>query len=238
MLAFYPLILRFYTRLTHQPERFNIHLADFRQKVTVRRHFSEFPNESSFERGSAVIVCFADCVGAPPTGPRDLHGIEPRPDGVLSRWPFSRPRLPRKHTPMSQVSLDRVKWHECVIDLLSVSDVIADRDEDGRAVYYLFGWSGTVQFVDERGHLTQVPASLGSVRMDGFSLLTKAHLDTDRIVVATVRSPSGTERRVYALTRSSERAAKHGNSIDCAIVDQPDALGETAIRLTVTQDFD
>ena len=43
---------------------------------------------------------------------------------------------------MTTASLDRVKWHECVVDLLGRSDAIADRDDDGRAVYYLFGWSG------------------------------------------------------------------------------------------------
>ncbi|XHC25976.1 MAG: hypothetical protein ACFHWZ_01325 [Phycisphaerales bacterium] len=139
---------------------------------------------------------------------------------------------------MSKASLDRVKWHECVIDLLSVSDAIADRDDDGRAVYYLFGWTGHVQFIDHRGHLVEVPASLGSVRMDGFSLLTKADLEPERVVVATVRSPNSADRRVYALTRSSDPAAKHGRSIDCVVIDQPETLGDSAIRLTVAQHFD
>jgi hypothetical protein len=138
---------------------------------------------------------------------------------------------------MSKVSLDRVKWHECVVDLLSVSDVIADRDDDGRAVYYLFGWSGNIQFIDDRGHLTEIGASLGSVRMDGFSLLTKARLEPDRVVVATIQSPNGEDRRVHALTRSSERAARHGHSIDCMVIDRPDAVGDRAVRLTVAQDF-
>ncbi len=138
---------------------------------------------------------------------------------------------------MTAASLDRVKWHECVVDLLSRSDAIADRDDDGRAVYYLFGWSGNVQFIDSRGHLMDLTACLGSVRMDGFSVLTKAKLPTDHVVIAEIECPDGTERRIFARVGNIEPAAHHGQTIECAVIDRPETIGESAIRLRVKQDF-
>lgn len=132
----------------------------------------------------------------------------------------------------------RVKWHECVVDLLGRSDAIADRDEDGRAVYYLFGWSGQAQFIDGKGHLSQSEVSLGSVRMDGFALFTKAELEADRTVVAEVRTPRDGNKIVYARITGSERAARQGRSFDCLIIDKPDTLDDQTVRVTITQTFD
>ncbi|MFG0293360.1 MAG: hypothetical protein ACIAQF_04000 [Phycisphaerales bacterium JB065] len=134
-------------------------------------------------------------------------------------------------------SYDRVKWHECVVELLSRSDAIADRDDDGRAVYYLFGWAGSVQFTDSRGQLTTVEACLGSVRMDGFSLLTKAELPADQIVIAEIECADGIERRIFAKIESAESAARHGKTFECSVIDRPEDIGENAIRLRMKQDF-
>lgn len=136
---------------------------------------------------------------------------------------------------MSLITQGRVKWHECVVELLGQSDAIADRDEDGRAVYYLFGWSGTVQYIDPRGHLTEVEASLGSVRMDGFALFTKADLGTDRIVVAEIETPRNGSHRIYASIGNSERAARQGRSFDCTITDKPELITDAAIRVAIMQ---
>lgn len=139
---------------------------------------------------------------------------------------------------MPAASIDRVKWHECVIDLLSRSEAIADRDDDGRAVYYLFGWGGAIQFIDDRGHLRTTAATLGSVRMDGFSLLTKADLPSDRTVVARIESPQGVERCIHARTVQSEPAARHGRAVECAIIDQPRSVAHDAVQVRVAQSFD
>ena len=136
---------------------------------------------------------------------------------------------------MSLISQGRIKWHECVIELLGQSDAIADRDEDGRAVYYLFGWSGTLQYIDARGHLTQAEVSLGSVRMDGFALFTKADLGTDRIVVVEIETPRNGSHRVYARIGNSERAARQGRSFDCTITDRPEFIADDAARASITQ---
>lgn len=136
---------------------------------------------------------------------------------------------------MSLITQGRVKWHECVVELLGRSDAIADRDEDGRAVYYLFGWSGGLQFIDGRGHLTQAEVSLGSVRMDGFALFTKADIGTDRIVIADIETPRNGSHRVYARIGNSERAARQGRSFDCSIIDKPEFIDDQVVRATITQ---
>jgi hypothetical protein len=139
---------------------------------------------------------------------------------------------------MTLITDGRVKWHECVIDLLGRSDAIADRDEDGRAVYYLFGWSGQAQYIDGKGHLTQAEVSLGSVRMDGFALFTKADMESGRIVVAEVQTPRDGKEVVYAKITGSERAARQGRSFDCLIIDRPETLDDQTIRVTISQTSD
>lgn len=136
---------------------------------------------------------------------------------------------------MSLITQGRVMWHECVVELLGQSDAIADRDEDGRAVYYLFGWSGNIQYIDPRGRLTDAEASLGSVRMDGFALFTKADLGTNRIVVVEIETPRNGSHRVYARIGDSERAARQGRSYDCTIIDKPEFINDEAVRVAITQ---
>lgn len=139
---------------------------------------------------------------------------------------------------MTVLTDSRVKWHECVIDLLGRSDAIADRDEDGRAVYYLFGWSGQAQFIDGKGRLTQAETSLGSVRMDGFALFTKVELEADRVVLAEIQTPRDDKQTVYAKITGSERAARQGRSFDCLIIDKPETLDDQTVRVTITQTSD
>ncbi len=184
--------------------------------------------------GSPIILLNSRLQTHEPSSQRLLPGLfvsRPRrssPQAVL-------PPLAPEGAVHVQASLDRVKWHECVIDLLSVSDAIADRDDEPGGTTCS---AGPVTFSSSiTGATVEVPASL-SVRMDGFSLLTKADLEPERVVVATVRSPNSADRRVYALTRSSDPAAKHGRLDRCVVIDQPETLGDSAIRLTVAQHFD
>lgn len=137
-----------------------------------------------------------------------------------------------------QISTDRLRWHECVVDLLSRSEAIADRDADGRAIYYLFGWSGTIQFVDTRGHLSTLKAGLGSVRMDGFSILSQASLERGRTVVATIESPAGHARKIYATVLNTEPAGRHGQTIDCAVTEEPTVSDQLTVVARFTQEFD
>ncbi|MFU8828632.1 MAG: hypothetical protein ACNA8P_04260 [Phycisphaerales bacterium] len=139
---------------------------------------------------------------------------------------------------MTQISTDRLRWHECVVDLLSRSEAIADRDEDGRAVYFIFGWSGSLQFIDARGHLSTLSAGLGCVRMDGFSILGKSSLEIGRIVATTVESPTGTPRRIFATVTRSEPAGRHGQTIDCTIIDEPTHTDDQTVIFKVCQEYD
>lgn len=139
---------------------------------------------------------------------------------------------------MTLISDGRVKWHECVIDLLGRSDAIADRDEDGRAVYYLFGWSGQAQYIDGKGRLSEAEVSLGSVRMDGFALFTKVELEAERIVLTEILTPREGKQIVYARITGSERAARQGRSFDCLIIDKPETLDDQTVRVTITQTSD
>jgi len=127
---------------------------------------------------------------------------------------------------MTVLTDSRVKWHECVIDLLGRSDAIADRDEDGRAVF------------DGKGRLTQAETSLGSVRMDGFALFTKVELEADRVVLAEIQTPRDDKQTVYAKITGSERAARQGRSFDCLIIDKPETLDDQTVRVTITQTSD
>lgn len=136
---------------------------------------------------------------------------------------------------MSLISLGRVQWHECVVDLLGRSDAIADRDDDGRAVYYLFGWAGMLQYIDGDGKFSEAEASLGSVRMDGFSLFTKAQLDTERVILLDIATSKSEPQRVYARVAASERAARQGKSFDCMIIDKPEFLDDRVVRVSISQ---